>query len=728
MTNKETIGQSDEKPLMFQVAPHIVQDLGLNLYTSLPRVLVEFVANAYDADSPDVQITLDPDEINKARRVVKAEWELEQAKKAGGKKDKDSNSSLNMRTLPPEVQIIILDHGHGMSREDLQDKFLIAGRRRREEEATVRSDKGRVIMGRKGLGKLAGFGIARNVVVISRKEGEAHATKITLDYDELIKKRLAHEVEVGEERLADGGGIEPHGTKVILSRLVYEPMKSRVQTIANEIGDHFAIIDPGEFTIKLNNAPVKPTPRNFVFAYPLPDIPPDELVKRSYETDEGDIVEYQYRIRFTAQNEHLNARERGVRVYAHKRLAAAPDLLDMKTGVHGFNNTHYLDGIVQADFIDDDNAIDYIATDRQSLRWEAALLTPMREHLSEKMAEACREYQKTRETKAKRKVRNDPFTKRLVETAKLPKHRKSLAYKVAAALAAVTDGDVSNDDYKKQMEIFVDGLVEGNILNTLAELASKDRPDFHRLVGHVVELTHRELGDFLRVIQGRLDGIEALRKLVKDVDFKKEKNEGKLHELFEKAPWLLDPTFTQFLTSDQNENELNRQLSQELGIGDYIPSSYNPAVADEIEELGSNKRPDLVFLLSNTGLMRIIIVELKAPNTPLHMDHLRQLKGYIRRTEKWLKNSGRDNRRYKVEGILIGSHAKADSVAEKVEELRDAIDKEMDSAQWKVFGINEVLDRTMRAHKELMSVYEESLLSEEEDDEEDAAQQLHNAA
>ena len=41
-----------QEPLKFIVAPHIVQDLGLNLYTSLPRVLVEFIANAYDADSP----------------------------------------------------------------------------------------------------------------------------------------------------------------------------------------------------------------------------------------------------------------------------------------------------------------------------------------------------------------------------------------------------------------------------------------------------------------------------------------------------------------------------------------------------------------------------------------------------------------------------------------------------------------------------------------------------
>jgi hypothetical protein len=399
----------------------------------------------------------------------------------------------------------------------------------------------------------------------------------------------------------------------------------------------------------------------------------------------------------------------------------------MKTGIHGFNNTHYMDGIVHADFIDDDAAVDYVATDRQSLRWESALLAPMREHLSNMMAEACNQYQKTRETEAKIKVRNDPFTKGLVEGAKMPKHRKSLAYKVAAALAAVSDGGVANEEYKKQLPIFVDGLIQGNILNSLAELAAKDRPDFNRLVGQVMELTHRELGDFLRVIQGRLDGIEALRKLVNDVDFKKAKNEDKLHDLFETSSWLIDPTLPQFLTSDQNENELNKQLAKELGIGEHVPVSYDPTAPEETKELGSNKRPDLVFLLSNVGLMRLIIIELKAPNTPLHIDHLTQLKGYMRRAEKWLETRGRDRKRYEVEGILIGSHADPDSTAEKVEALRFEIDKGMNSARWKVFGIDEILDRTMRAHRELLSIYEQAMLAEE-DEEGDSSSPLHNAA
>jgi len=36
------------EPLKFKIAAHLLQDLGLNLYTSLGKCWVEFVANAYE--------------------------------------------------------------------------------------------------------------------------------------------------------------------------------------------------------------------------------------------------------------------------------------------------------------------------------------------------------------------------------------------------------------------------------------------------------------------------------------------------------------------------------------------------------------------------------------------------------------------------------------------------------------------------------------------------------
>ena len=172
-------------PLKFKVAPHIVEDLGLNLYTSLPRVLAEFVANAYDADALNARIVLNMAKLEAARQIMKAQYELDKAKAEGSGSQVEP---LATRTLSEEHAIVIEDDGHGMSRDDLDNKFLFAGRRRRlvEPEAKGRSPGGRPLMGRKGLGKLAGFGVAKRIEVTTRKKGESHATQIVLDYDELL--------------------------------------------------------------------------------------------------------------------------------------------------------------------------------------------------------------------------------------------------------------------------------------------------------------------------------------------------------------------------------------------------------------------------------------------------------------------------------------------------------------------------------------------------------------
>src|SRR6185295_15875920 len=67
--------------LKFKVAPHIVEDLGLNLYSNLPRVLVEYIANAYDADAKTSKITFDKDAIHAAREEMKKAYEDEKGKK-----------------------------------------------------------------------------------------------------------------------------------------------------------------------------------------------------------------------------------------------------------------------------------------------------------------------------------------------------------------------------------------------------------------------------------------------------------------------------------------------------------------------------------------------------------------------------------------------------------------------------------------------------------------------
>ena len=479
---------------------------------------------------------------------------------------------LETRVLPPEITIVIEDRGHGMSRTDLDKKFLFAGRRRRKEEpqAHGRSPKGRPLMGRKGLGKLAGFGVAKIIEVISRKEGETHATRIALNYDAIMEKLSVHEIEIKEDRLVDGGGMNPSGTRVTLSHLLYDPLKSREATIEGEIAEYFSAIDPAEFEIRANGKPLAPLQRSHAFAWPEPDTTPmEDYVEKKLPREGGGEIAFRYRIRFTPPDNALNAEERGVRVYARKRLAAAPSLLGADTNMHGFRMTDYMDGVVHADFIDDESA-DYISTDRESLRWESPLLSEMYEFLSAEIKEACKAYQKKRDDEAPKVVESDRFT--LAELAKYDfsaKDRK-LALRFATTLEKACKRSVKDPIYINTLPQLVKGIGHGGILTAISDLAKQRQPSLDQVIHELVRLSKDEFEQFTGSVKARLTGITALRKIVEHVDFKAKRDEKKVQNLFEDCRWLVDPTYTQFLiAADVSLDTVYKRLAQELGIGAF---------------------------------------------------------------------------------------------------------------------------------------------------------------
>lgn len=691
---KET-SSATQPPLKFNVAPHLVQDLGLNLYTNLPKVFVEFVANAYDADSPSVDIQMDFNDIEFQRSIVKAQVEKDK-KDAKGKLDAlEAIIPLEKRVLPSTVTIKIIDRGCGMSREDLATQFLIAGRRRREDGPTKakQTSGGRLLMGRKGVGKLAGFGVAHKITITTRKKGEVHATRIVLDFDEIGKHRTTNDVVIPDEHLPDGGGIpDSGGTEVVLSGLLHEPLRSQKETIERALSGQFWLVESAAFQIQLNGTPISGGSRNYRYAWPNPDVPEDQLIDETIETEDKQTFPFRYRLRF--REESLKAADRGVRVYAHGRLAASPSLLDAPTGMHGFRHTDYLDGVVEADFIDD-QPTDYIATDRQSLRWDTPLLSPLRKFLSEEIKKAVLAFQKVRDEKAEKEVEDDQFTNDLIKQALLPKHRAKAVHKMAAALASICKDGTAGTEYKDRVKILVSGVEQGDILAELQKLSREVLPNFTKVVEEVTELTKQEFGDFGRYIRGRLSGISSLTKIIEHQNFANGKNEKELHQLLERNPWLIDPTFTQFLTSNQTEDAVFAKLAKELNLGNFAPAGSD----------SSTERPDLVYLLHSKSLNRLIIVELKAPNVKLDMEHLLQLRDYVRDTREWLKNAGRAD--VIIESVLIGSRAKTGSKPKHVKRLEDELSKRQPTDAERVYDLIDLLDMTKKAHEELLAIHKQ---------------------
>ena len=121
-TRKSIPGAKGPDPLTMSLSLNVLNHLGLNLYSNVPAVLSEVVANAWDADAENVTI-----EINTERGKV-----------------------------------ILTDDGHGMSRSDVNQKFLMVGYQRREHPGgAVTPTHKRQVMGRKGIGKLSLLGLRK---------------------------------------------------------------------------------------------------------------------------------------------------------------------------------------------------------------------------------------------------------------------------------------------------------------------------------------------------------------------------------------------------------------------------------------------------------------------------------------------------------------------------------------------------------------------------------------
>lgn len=114
--------------------PNTIEHLGVRMYSTLPPVLAELIANSYDADAENIKLNLKDDTANK--------------------------------------EIIIEDDGVGMSFDDINSKFLRIGRNRRDDDGDHASAKGRKAIGKKGLGKLSFFGISHEIEIATKKDGK----------------------------------------------------------------------------------------------------------------------------------------------------------------------------------------------------------------------------------------------------------------------------------------------------------------------------------------------------------------------------------------------------------------------------------------------------------------------------------------------------------------------------------------------------------------------------
>ena len=209
------------RPLRMRLSLDVLQHLGLKLYSNVPAVLSEIVANAWDADAEKVRVELD---------------------------------KANDR-------IVIEDDGIGMTRDDVIDRFLLVGYQRRTQQPGS-TPKGRAPMGRKGIGKLSLFSIANEIIVETVRQSQKTALRMHLD--DVRKAIEGNKEEYDPEERAGSEVSFKHGTRITLRDLRKRQTISTAGGLRKRLARRFSIIGPSHgFAITVNGERIAPEDRGY---------------------------------------------------------------------------------------------------------------------------------------------------------------------------------------------------------------------------------------------------------------------------------------------------------------------------------------------------------------------------------------------------------------------------------------------------------------------------------
>ena len=609
------------------ISPLTVDKLGVKLYDKVSAVIAELIANSYDAD---------------ARRVtVEAPMGQYLATKAGG-------------TLTDKgLKITISDDGIGMTPEEMQAFFLVVGAERRNDSR--RGSESRVfkrkVMGRKGVGKLAPFGICKVIEVISsggekitreedgiEKEGFL-TSHILLEYDGIVAKGddpdEPYEPSVGnrDETLDD-----KTGTTVILQNFNYRRVPD-LEGLSRQIAQRFGISSQDwEIVVQDNTkTPSDPEFSRKIGAFDVQAAPNTQI---SFQLDgsgqsqvigpDGDMIPdlqagFEHEGKFYpvsgwiaySKEPYKDDLMAGVRIYCRGKIAAQTSVFNRGAGFTGEHNIRsYLVGELYADWLDEEN--DLIQTDRRDILWSDELGTAFQKWGQEIVLRIG-------------KLSRDPMRKIALEVFL---ETGDVEKRVREAYPSDNEGGI-RDRAMRIAKMFGQSISRAEaenheVVNDLVDLSITIAPHvtFDEMMRAAAAQSETplsvlsnllntariaELSSFGRIAQDRLSVIERLKTL-KDDD---ETVEGDLQKLINDAPWLINPEWAP-ITANQALASLRREFEKyyEKETGETISLS-------DFED--PDRRPDFV-LSSQEGVIQII--EIKKPSHALHNEEMDRIVAY----------------------------------------------------------------------------------------------------
>jgi signal transduction histidine kinase len=222
--------------------------IGRDLIQDGYAAVVELVKNAFDADSPDVDI------------------------------------EFKANTENGNYTITIIDHGHGMSRETVVNKWMVPSTRDKLDRR--KSPSGRIMQGRKGVGRYAVSILGRDLL-LETVTNQGEKTTLLVEWDSFEDAQYLDDVEILIETIkvteAQGTRLTISGDSELLqdwnksqfNKLRFE-LKKLTPPLSPNIDDHLSE-DVFQINLKIDDFPnfqnieetIKPYPLIELFDYKI---------------------------------------------------------------------------------------------------------------------------------------------------------------------------------------------------------------------------------------------------------------------------------------------------------------------------------------------------------------------------------------------------------------------------------------------------------------------------
>lgn len=585
-------GEENKLPYTMQFDVGTIKHLGLQMYSTLPPVIGELVANGWDANATRVEILIPSSPL-------------------------DHENS----------EVTISDDGIGMSDADIRSKYMVTGRDRRDDEGSDETPEPhkRKIMGRKGIGKFSSFGIAKEIEIESVKDGEV--SRLVMNYDEMRTRAADRTIEF--PALPPTGTVKK-GTKITLRKFMkFRSRRIPIDNLRRGLARRFSIIGrQNDFEVVINDCPISPKERD------LQALLEKDADGKPYTWDYADVRIKQsedWKVSgwigaLSGTNRRLDGLDRGIVLMARGKLVQEPFVFEAVVGQQ--YALSYIIGELHVEFVDADE--DTIGTNRNALVWDTDANAALKEWGQTEVNKIAREWASKRSEDNRRMLEENDlyleFNRRANEIG------STRALKLADKLvrqAIDKNPTALFEELEPIIRMCLDFMEFDAFVEIAQDLADADLHDTGAILNLFREWQIVEAREMSRVTEGRITTIKKLQSLIDQNAMEV----PTLRNFLKEFPWVIDPRWS--LVDD--EVTYSKLLRQEF---------REPPSLQE-----TNRRIDFLCVREGTNL---VVVEIKRPGLRASMKELAQIEEYVSFMRDYVSRTTDPERKFiSVTGYLL---------------------------------------------------------------------------